>query len=642
MSALGQGNIDEPLLRLSPLELESVVKVFAKDTKLDAHLDILMKGAKLARNRGNFSLVPGLTAAEIDLLEEQEKSTSFLQQTKELQLTIVACAVAAVVQGWDQASINAANLRWPEDLGLATGLDQGHSHDIWLFAFVNAAPFLFASIVGAWLSDPLNEHLVGRRPAILAAAIFCFISVIGSACVKTVWQLLACRILLGIGMGAKASTVPIFAAEASPARIRGSLVMNWQLFVAFGILLGWSINLAVFEIRPLNWRLQLAAAALPALTLLCLIPTCPESPRFLIKKEKWREAYRSLCYLNRSSIVAAKELFLIHVQIQAESKIYGMTDRGLGGDTTDVAADDESYAASFTENTNLYRKQGATTYLKRFVQLFTIPRIRRGTMAAFVVMISQQLCGVNVLAFYSSTIISRDVKHSDPDAEKYHTWTAALWLSWAIGLTNFLFAWPAYLTIDKWGRRALLLLTTPALALSLLGAAFCFKVPNNSSQQVAVAIFMILFFVFYSSGLGPVPFAYSAEVFPLVNREVGMSFSVSCNLLGAGILSLFVPFLNSKMTSIGLLCLFAGLNIPAFVLIYVFVYETKESSLEELNSTFSVPLAWHIRYQRKVMLPWMLSRMRGKNKGDIAIPLNEWFKEQQESLRSRRDKQHRG
>ena len=69
------------------------------------------------------------------------------------------------------------------------------------------------------------------------AAWFCFLSVLGSAFVRTWVQLFVCRILLGIGMGTKASTIPVLAAENSPASIRGSLVMGWQLWVAFGIFL---------------------------------------------------------------------------------------------------------------------------------------------------------------------------------------------------------------------------------------------------------------------------------------------------------------------------------------------------------------------------------------------------------------------
>jgi len=149
-------------------------------------------------------------------------------------------------------------------------------------------------------------------------------------------------------------------------------------------------------------------------------------------------------------------------------------------------------------------------------------------------MISQQLCGTNVIIFYSNTILVSRYNVSDSLKRK------ALWLSLGIGLSNFLsvhdstvrclslirssFAWPAYRTIDRWGRRALVLLTVPFLAVTLLGAAFCFEIRGrknesyNTKELAAVGTFLILFMIAYSPGLGPVPFTYSAEVFPLVNR----------------------------------------------------------------------------------------------------------------------------
>ena len=89
---------------------------------------------------------------------------------------------------------------------------------------------------GCWLSHPLN-HRLGRRGTIFISGLFCFGSVIGSAFTQTWPQLFAARILLGVGMGSKASTIPVFAAENSPASVRGTLVMGWQLWVAFGILM---------------------------------------------------------------------------------------------------------------------------------------------------------------------------------------------------------------------------------------------------------------------------------------------------------------------------------------------------------------------------------------------------------------------
>ena len=83
--------------------------------------------------------------------------------------------------------------------------------------------------------------------------------------------------LLGIGMGLKASSVPIFGAENAPASIRGALVMTWQLWTAFGICIGNSANLALYQIGKNAWRFQLGSACLPAIPLMAFVYMCPES-----------------------------------------------------------------------------------------------------------------------------------------------------------------------------------------------------------------------------------------------------------------------------------------------------------------------------------------------------------------------------
>lgn len=75
------------------------------------------------------------------------------------------------------------------------------------------------------------------------------------------------RLLLGVGMGLKEVTVPVYSAENAPAIIRGGLVMSWQLWTAFGIFLGYSANLAVYQVGPIAWRLQLGSAFIPAIPL---------------------------------------------------------------------------------------------------------------------------------------------------------------------------------------------------------------------------------------------------------------------------------------------------------------------------------------------------------------------------------------
>lgn len=129
-----------------------------------------------------------------------------------------------------------------------------------------------------WLSDPIN-HLIGRKATIFIAAIFSLIAPIGSGFTQHWGQLVACRVMLGIGMGLKEVTLPVYSAENAPTNIRGGLVMSWQPWTAFGIFLGTCANLVVVHTGNIAWRLQLGSAFIPAVPLLLGIYFCPESPR---------------------------------------------------------------------------------------------------------------------------------------------------------------------------------------------------------------------------------------------------------------------------------------------------------------------------------------------------------------------------
>jgi MFS family permease len=122
------------------------------------------------------------------------------------------------------------------------------------------------------------------------------------------------------------------------------------------------------------------------------------------------------------------------------------------------------------------------------------------------------VCGINIIAFYCSTIF----------VNAGATTLNALLASWGFGLVNFVFAWPAIWTIDTFGRRTLLLLTFPQMAWTLLAAGLSNLIPSSPAHLGLIALFVFLFAAFYSPGEGPVPFTYSAEVFPLSHREVGM------------------------------------------------------------------------------------------------------------------------
>lgn len=223
--------------------------------------------------------------------------------------------------------------------------------------------FLTHSHSAAWISDPINAVL-GRRGTIFLAAVFSLFAPIGQACSQKWGHLVASRILLGIGMGLKEVTVPVYSAEVAPRTIRGGLVMSWQVWTAFGILLGTCANLVFVNTGAIAWRLQFGSAFVPAIPLLIGVYFCPESPRWLLKKRHVKKAYRALVRLRNSELQAARDLYFIHAQLVYEDLLLEQ--------------------AGLATTSNMFT---------RFVELFTIPRLRRATQASGVVMLAQQMCG---------------------------------------------------------------------------------------------------------------------------------------------------------------------------------------------------------------------------------------------------------
>lgn len=214
------------------------------------------------------------------------------------------------------------------------------------------------------------------------------------------------------------------------------------------------------------------------------------------------------------------------------------------------------------------------------------------------------------MSFYSSTIFHE----AGADNIK------ALLASFGFGLVNFIFAWPAVYTIDTFGRRGLLIFTFPQMCWTLLAAGFCFWIPKSSDAHLGlIAFFIYLFAAFYSPGEGPVPFTYSAEVFPLSHREIGMAWAVATNNFWAAILSLTFPYMLRAFTPQGAFGFYAGLNVIALILIFLFLPETKQRSLEELDYVFGVPTRTHAKYQVTVVLPWWIKRYIFQRK-DVQCP----------------------
>ncbi|EXJ64595.1 hypothetical protein A1O7_00932 [Cladophialophora yegresii CBS 114405] len=555
------------------------VENYANENNLNDILPLLKKGALVAQSPHAIEHISELDEPERQLLRDEV--THRWRHPKMLYFTIILNSIAAAVQGWDQTGSNGANLTFPIAFGIPDSGPvceaRGNCEDnSWLIGFVNSSPYISIALFAGWISDPMNDWF-GRRGTIFIGAIFSLLAPIGSACTQSWGQLVATRILLGIGMGLKEVTVPVFSAENSPTNIRGGLVMSWQTWTAFGIFLGTCANLAVKDTGDIAWRLQVGSAFIPAVPLVIGIYFCPESPRWLMKKGRHAKAYKALLRLRNSPLQAARDLYYIHAQLVQE----------------DILVEESAVAT----HGNIFT---------RFIELFTIPRIRRATQASGIVMIAQQMCGINIIAFYSSTVFS----------QAGASVTGSLLASWGFGLINFIFAWPAVWTIDTFGRRALLLFTFPNMCWTLLAAGFCFWIPESSDAHLGlIAFFIYLFDMFYSPGEGPVPFTYSAEVFPLSHREVGMSWAVATNNFWASVLSLTFPRMLQAMTPQGAFGFYAALNAVAFVMIFLWLPETKQRTLEELDYVFAVPTRTHMHYQINQVAPYWFKTNVLRRKG---------------------------
>ncbi|KAL8855921.1 MAG: hypothetical protein Q9178_007435 [Gyalolechia marmorata] len=410
------GVIENPLRRVAEEHVIKSVREFHQENHLDSVVDVAtcIRGARLARQEEIFTTREGdegpITEVERAALDK-EKRTSIWTDTRELKIILLTCSLGSVLQGWVQGAIVAANQVWPGALGLESLKQNGPTqtgglpHEVWAFSATNAIVYFAAATVGAFLCDPLTEVLTGRRAAIFVAAFFTFISSIGEASAQTWQSLLAWRFFLGIGMGAKSSVIPIYLSEVSPARLRGRVLTSWQTGTALGIAISGAISLG--------------------------IPESSESPRWLIKKQRYKEAYIVLSRLRGNPLLAARDLIFIYAQLQVETTLFTRTDQDI------VELENQ---IPYLE-TEVYRHQiGLFGYARRITQLFTIPRARRATLASFLVMSAQILSGVNIFAFLAATLFEPPGEpQGKPHGPRTTTNRTSLWLFFIFGISNFLY-----------------------------------------------------------------------------------------------------------------------------------------------------------------------------------------------------------
>ncbi|CAK7244377.1 MAG: hypothetical protein STHCBS139747_005915 [Sporothrix thermara] len=497
-----------------------------------------------------------LTDREREVLAREE--THKWSNPRQLYSVIIICSLSAAVQGMDETVVNGAQIFYKNEFGIG---DPNSSRDSWLVGLCNSAPYLCCAFIGCWLTEPMNKRF-GRKGTVFIACVISALACFWQAFTNTWYHMFIARFCLGLGIGPKSATTPIFAAECAPPKLRGALVMQWQMWTAFGIMVGYVADLAFYFVpahgikQGLNWRLMMGSAMIPAVMVCLLIHTCVESPRWYLTKNRHADAYAAICRLRFEKVQAARDLFYMHTLLEAEREI-------LHGKNEAAKANG---------------KKGGHNWLK---ELFTVRRNRNAMIASEIVMFMQQFCGVNVIAYYSTQIFL-DANLSE---------VSALGASVGWGVINWLFAIPAIYTIDTFGRRNLLLTTFPLMSLFLLFAGFSFWIPADSDARVAcVALGVYLFGIVYSPGEGPVPFTYSAEAYPLYLRPIGMSLATATTWFFNFVLSVTWPSLLLAFKPQGAFGWYAAWNIIGFIAVLLLLPETKAKTLEELDAVFSVPL----------------------------------------------------
>ncbi|KEZ43218.1 hypothetical protein SAPIO_CDS4895 [Scedosporium apiospermum] len=541
-----------------------------------------------------------------------------------MSIVVATVSLSAYLQGFAQSSQNGANLF--AELWIDRRADTNSTY----FGLANATVYLSAAILGCPLAAPINSYF-GRRGAIFVASMFIFISSIASSAIPLGtpgstdpprgWVLLSgIRIIGGVGMGLKAVSTPILAAEMAVGYWRGSFILMWQLWVAFGIMMSFIVNIGLNSIqgddrRELKLRLIMGSPAVFALVLMLAVFKCPESFRYYmtpgIEQESDMEGRAiGLVPSNPNTNPSPDE---------CEATQSGSDSPGSGGPNPGESNGQENVTArmSSERSHNILQLvivspfqgfgRSAWRYVVKYWRILQIRRLRNAAIAAGVVAFTQQLSGINVMAFYGgSMLIKAQDGNTLTDGEIHH----AMVINVVFGMLNFLFCLPAIRYIDSLGRRKILLFTIPWMAVGMLAAA----VSYGRVDIKVVAWWLYFHAIWYSPGMGPVPFVLAAESFPLAFRETGASMAISVNFLFAGVLAWLLPCLDRGIEVSGTLGVFAGLNLAAFILVFLLVEETGGVRLEALGIVFKEPKRDFMRFQVFEFMPWLGNFLIGRSR----------------------------
>jgi sugar porter (SP) family MFS transporter len=415
---------------------------------------------------------------------------------------------------------------------------------------------LFGSFAAGRTSD-----WIGRRYTIVLAAVIFFAGAFLMGFAVNYGMLMFGRFVAGIGVGYALMIAPVYTAEVSPASARGFLTSFPEVFINFGILLGYVSNYA-FARLPLHlcWRVMFGIGAVPSVALTFMVLGMPESPRWLVMKGRLADAKVVLDKTSDTPEEAAERL--------ADIKAAAGIPTDLDGDVVTVP-----------------KREGGTEESQVWKELILspTPAMRRILLSGIGIHFFQQASGIDAVVLYSPRVFKSAGITND---------NQLLGTTCAVGVTKTLFILVATFLVDKVGRRPLLLSSVGGMILSLVCLGMGLTIIGDSPEgkvpwAIGVAIASTMAYVaFFSIGLGPITWVYSSEIFPLHVRALGCALGVATNRVTSGVVSMTFISLSKAITIGGGFFLYCGMAVLAFVFFFFYLPETRGRTLEGMGKLF--------------------------------------------------------
>ena len=383
---------------------------------------------------------------------------------------------------------------------------------------------LWGTVIGAIFSGAPGQKYGGRNTLRFLAVCY-VVSAVGCSLAWSWHALMAFRFIGGLGIGGSSVLGPVYIAEIAPAKWRGRLVGTFQINIVIGILLAYLSNYSIARWigGPEDWRWMFGVASVPAFLFLILLFTIPQSPRWLATQNRGEEAHGVLTLIG--------------------------------------AADPEVELAEIQASIHLERSQKQE---RLFSRKYVFPLFLAITIGAF-----NQFSGINAILYYLSDIFARaGFSQISGDLQ-----------SVAVGAMNLVATLAAMTVIDKIGRKALLLIGSVGMAISLGGVAAVFF---TNSHQKDLLWCLLAFIGFFAISQGAVIWVYIGEVFPNRVRAKGQSVGSSSHWIMNAIISQEFPVI-AKTSGAYPFVFFSAMMVVQFFVVLFFFPETKGVSLEALQ-----------------------------------------------------------